>query len=92
MNLSLQLLLVLALYPDPTGEANQYRKSMSRLHRVEDFQFIQQGLTTVLTQPVYILPFQWAKISRCADHRLRYLEWLRTSLGISETCLGRLRC
>ncbi|KAK5120846.1 hypothetical protein LTR85_005913 [Meristemomyces frigidus] len=52
VNLSLQLLLVLALYPDPTGEANQYRKSMSRLHRVEDFQFIQQGLTTVLTQPV----------------------------------------
>ncbi|KAF2769164.1 hypothetical protein EJ03DRAFT_327609 [Teratosphaeria nubilosa] len=52
VNLSLQLLLVLILYPDPTGDANQYRKSISRLHRVEDFQFIQQGLTTVLTQPV----------------------------------------
>lgn len=56
MNLSLQLLLVLVLYPDPAGEANQYRKALSRLHRAEDFQFIQQGLTTVLTQPVSGLP------------------------------------
>lgn len=55
-NLSLDLLLVLILYPDPTGEANAYRKSIGRLHRVEDFQFIQQGLTTVLMQPVCIAP------------------------------------
>lgn len=52
VHLSLQLLLVLLLYPDPAGEANQYRKAMGRLHRAEDFQFIQQGLTMVLTQPV----------------------------------------
>ncbi|KAK5116137.1 hypothetical protein LTR62_008463 [Meristemomyces frigidus] len=52
-NLSLEVLLLLILYPDqPNGETNAYRKSLSRLHRVEDFQFIQQGLTTVLMQPI----------------------------------------
>ncbi|KAK0356729.1 hypothetical protein LTS02_002788 [Friedmanniomyces endolithicus] len=51
-NMSLDLLLVLLLYPDQGGEPNAYRKSLGRLHRVEDFQFIQQGLTTVLMQPI----------------------------------------
>lgn len=36
----------------PNDQPNAFRKSLSRLHRVEDFQFIQQGLTLVLTQPV----------------------------------------
>jgi hypothetical protein len=49
---SLQLLLVLIIYPVPNDQPNAFRKSLSRLHRVEDFQFIQQGLTLVLTQPV----------------------------------------
>lgn len=49
---SLQLLLVLIIYPAPNDQPNAFRKSLSRLHRVEDFQFIQQGLTLVLTQPV----------------------------------------
>lgn len=49
---SLQLLLVLIIYPAPNDQTNAFRKSLSRLHRVEDFQFIQQGLTLVLTQPV----------------------------------------
>jgi len=52
VTLSLQLLLVLVLYTVPNGEPNGFRKAISRLHRVEDFQFIQQGLTVVLTQPV----------------------------------------
>ncbi|KAI7356614.1 hypothetical protein KC354_g10339 [Hortaea werneckii] len=56
VNLSLQFLLLLILYPDTADESNQFRRSLSRLHRVEDFQFIQQGLTTVLTQPVSGLP------------------------------------
>ncbi|RMY61613.1 hypothetical protein D0863_11219 [Hortaea werneckii] len=56
VNLSLQFLLLLILYPDTADEPNQFRRSLSRLHRVEDFQFIQQGLTTVLTQPVSGLP------------------------------------
>jgi hypothetical protein len=49
---SLQLLLVLIIYPVPNDQPNAFRKSLSRLHRVEDFQFIQQGITLVLTQPV----------------------------------------
>lgn len=52
VTLSLHLLLVLVLYTVPNGETNGFRKAVSRLHRVEDFQFIQQGLTLVLTQPV----------------------------------------
>ncbi|RMZ21682.1 hypothetical protein D0859_14305 [Hortaea werneckii] len=56
VNLSLQFLLLLILYPDTSEDSNQFRRSLSRLHRVEDFQFIQQGLTTVLTQPVSGLP------------------------------------
>lgn len=49
---SLQFLLVLIIYPVPNDQPNAFRKSLSRLHRVEDFQFIQQGLTLILTQPV----------------------------------------
>ena len=52
MTYSLQLLLVLIIYPVPNDQPNAFRKSLSRLHRVEDFQFIQQGITLVLTQPV----------------------------------------
>jgi hypothetical protein len=43
---------VLIIYPVPNDQPNAFRKSLSRLHRVEDFQFIQQGITLVLTQPV----------------------------------------
>lgn len=67
VHLSLQLLLVLLLYPDPLGEINQYRKALGRLHRVEDFQFIQQGITMVLMQPISGIsvpglnrPYHWA--------------------------------
>lgn len=49
---SLQFLLVLIIYPVPNEQPNAFRKSLSRLHRAEDFQFIQQGITLVLTQPV----------------------------------------
>lgn len=49
---SLQFLLVLVIQPVPNDEPNEFRKALSRLHRAEDFQFIQQGLTLVLTQPV----------------------------------------
>jgi hypothetical protein len=43
---------VLIIYSPPNDQPNAFRKSLSRLHRVEDFQFIQQGITLVLTQPV----------------------------------------
>ena len=54
---SLQFLLVLLLYPIPEegrGPApkNYYRHFLGRLHRAEDFQFIAEGLTRILSQPV----------------------------------------
>ena len=45
-------MLVLIIYPVPNEQPNAFRKSLSRLHRAEDFQFIQQGITLILTQPV----------------------------------------
>jgi hypothetical protein len=54
---SLQLLLVLLLYPvpeDASGAApkNFYRHYLGRLHRPEDFQFLADGMTKVLSQPM----------------------------------------
>lgn len=54
---SLQLLLVLLLYPVPeegNGPApkNFYRHFLGRLHRPEDFQFLADGMTRVLSQPM----------------------------------------
>lgn len=54
---SLQLLLVLLLYTVPednTGPApkNFYRHFLGRLHRPEDFQFLADGMTRVLSQPM----------------------------------------
>lgn len=55
---SLQLLLVLLLYPvpePPSGGAppkNYYRHYLGRLHRAQDFQFLVDGMTRILNQPV----------------------------------------
>lgn len=54
---SLELLLVLLLYPVPEdgrGQApkNFYRHFLGRLHRPEDFQFIAEGIGRVLNQPL----------------------------------------
>lgn len=54
---SLQMLLVLLLYPVPEdgrGPApkNFYRHFLGRLHRPEDFQFLADGMTKVLSQPM----------------------------------------
>lgn len=54
---SLQMLLVLLLYPIPEdgrGPApkNFYRHFLGRLHRPEDFQFLADGMTKVLSQPM----------------------------------------
>ncbi|KAI5303491.1 hypothetical protein KEM56_007493 [Ascosphaera pollenicola] len=53
----LQLLLVLVLYPVPedgqgAAPRNYYRHYFGRLHRPEDFQFIVEGMTRVLNQPM----------------------------------------
>lgn len=53
---TLQLLLVLILYPVPeqngTAPKNYYRHFLGRLHRPADFQFIVDGMTRILNQPL----------------------------------------
>ncbi|XDG01949.1 hypothetical protein ABKA04_001564 [Annulohypoxylon sp. FPYF3050] len=54
---TLQFLLVVLLYPIPepaTGSApkNYYRHFLGRLHRPQDFQFIVDGMTRILNQPI----------------------------------------
>lgn len=54
---SLQFLLVLLLYSVPEGGSsaapkNFYRHYLGRLHRPEDFQFLADGMTRVLSQPM----------------------------------------
>jgi hypothetical protein len=54
---SLQLLLVLLLYPIPEDgrgapPKNYYRHYFGRLHRPQDFQFLVEGMTRILDQPV----------------------------------------
>lgn len=54
---SLQFLLVLLLYPVPedgngTPPKNYYRSWLGKLHRPEDFQFIAEGMSRVLSQPM----------------------------------------
>lgn len=54
---ALQLLLVVLVYPIPeTGplqaQKNFYRHFIGRLHRPQDFQFILDGMTRILNQPM----------------------------------------
>jgi hypothetical protein len=67
----LQLLLVLVLYPIPeagNGPApkNFFRHFLGRLHRPQDFQFLVDGMTRILNQPV-------RATNPCASPRLRGL-------------------
>ncbi|KAJ5223414.1 hypothetical protein N7468_007956 [Penicillium chermesinum] len=53
----LQLLLVLLIYPIPeegrgVAPKNYYRHYFGRLHRPQDFQFLVDGMTRVLNQPM----------------------------------------
>ncbi|PYH88984.1 hypothetical protein BO71DRAFT_435212 [Aspergillus ellipticus CBS 707.79] len=53
----LQLLLVLLLYPVPedgrgSPPKNYYRHYFGRLHRPQDFQFLTDGMTRILNQPM----------------------------------------
>ncbi|GAW12676.1 hypothetical protein ANO14919_020460 [Xylariales sp. No.14919] len=54
---TLQFLLVILLYPVPESPAgstpkNYYRHFLGRLHRPQDFQFILDGMTRILNQPI----------------------------------------
>ena len=56
----LQLLLVLVLYPVPENSTgvppkNNFRHFLGRLHRPQDFQFLVDGMTRILNQPVSLL-------------------------------------
>lgn len=53
----LQLLLVLVLYPVPDSAngippKNSFRHFLGKLHRPQDFQFLVDGMTRILNQPV----------------------------------------
>ncbi|KAJ5907090.1 uncharacterized protein N7473_004006 [Penicillium subrubescens] len=55
----LQLLLVLLLYPIPEDgrgapPKNYYRHYFGRLHRPQDFQFLVDGMTRILNQPMQV--------------------------------------
>ncbi|KAF3280859.1 hypothetical protein TWF970_002539 [Orbilia oligospora] len=55
---SLHMLLILLLYPIPEGKQgdpplkNNFRHYLGRLHRTQDFQFLVDGMTRVLNQPI----------------------------------------
>ncbi|GAP89153.1 putative high-temperature-induced dauer-formation protein [Rosellinia necatrix] len=54
---TLQFLLVILIYPIPEFPAgstpkNYYRHFLGRLHRPQDFQFILDGMTRILNQPI----------------------------------------
>jgi hypothetical protein len=52
---SLQLLLAVLVYPIPEQSENQknyYRHYLGRLHRPQDFQFIVDGMSRILNQPL----------------------------------------
>ncbi|KAK4189657.1 high-temperature-induced dauer-formation protein-domain-containing protein [Podospora australis] len=55
---TLQLLLTTLLYPIPENPGlptpkNYYRHFLGRLHRPQDFQFIVDGMTRILNQPLH---------------------------------------
>ncbi|KAH9909981.1 high-temperature-induced dauer-formation protein-domain-containing protein [Xylariomycetidae sp. FL2044] len=54
---TLQFMLVVLLYPIPEPDSgpapkNYYRHFLGRLHRPQDFQFIVDGMTRILNQPI----------------------------------------
>ena len=58
---SLQFLLMTLLYPIPESAQgytpkNHFRHFLGRLHRLQDFEFIAEGMTKTLNQPVCMQP------------------------------------
>lgn len=93
----LQLLLVLLLYPIPedgrgSPPKNYYRHYFGRLHRPSDFQFLVDGMTRILNQPVRLA------ISMFPSSRLltmpcnRWKSPILTFLEAKGPSNGRLRC
>lgn len=64
----LQVLLVLVVYPVPENETgttpkNNFRHFLGRLHRPQDFQFLVDGMTRILNQPVGVPHLVIAKVA-----------------------------
>jgi hypothetical protein len=68
----LQLLLVILLYPIPEDgrgapPKNYYRHYFGRLHRPQDFQFLVEGMTRILNQPVSEIILSRDILLTCSD-------------------------
>lgn len=94
---SLQLLLVLLLYPVPENASspapdgqkigppkNQYRLNMGRIHRAADFQFIVDGMKTVLNQPVRVGPCNIANANSCTFRYKQAHRYFRVAKSLSN--------
>ncbi|KAJ5562451.1 Nuclear pore complex component [Penicillium sp. DV-2018c] len=82
----LQLLLVLLLYPIPedgrgTPPKNYYRHYFGRLHRPQDFQFLVDGMTRILNQPmqatIYYLPGSQRSVKWAPEMLILFWETLQ---------------
>ena len=72
----LQLLLVLLLYPIPedgrgTPPKNYFRHYFGRLHRPHDFQFLVDGMTRILSQPVRLLLLPYLSLACMVTYTYR---------------------
>lgn len=72
----LQFLLVLLLYPIPEDgrgapPKNYYRHYFGRLHRPQDFQFLVDGMTRILNQPVSYANEFMRCITNGSNHRCK---------------------
>ena len=78
----LQFLLVLILYPIPeegrgTPPKNYFRHFLGRLHRPQDFEFLAEGMTRTLNQPVrlrevFTSAYPLTSERSCKRHRPTY--------------------
>lgn len=91
---SLQFLLVLLLYPIPedgrgSPPKNYYRHYFGRLHRPQDFQFLFDGMTRILNQPVC---FSRCLLFCCLHNSYRCRRLVPTYLVVKDLSNGHRRC
>ncbi|KAJ8122551.1 hypothetical protein ONZ43_g1283 [Nemania bipapillata] len=97
---TLQFLLVILLYPIPESpigstQRNYYRHFLGRLHRPQDFQFILDGMTRILNQPMQsiynIITTSQGKLTAIYPALLAVVSNVAPYLkGISSTTCSRL--
>ena len=74
----LQFLLILVLYPIPedgrgSSARNYFRHFLGRLHRLQDFQFLVDGMIRTLNQPVDFPPYSIANLLMFQDASYLFL-------------------